>query len=345
MYRGDHTETGQFIICLTRKIINGKQEREMSEIASALKNWIPFRLSQEKEENVCQWLYTADKTFDEPFFDETISKCRQLKENSQQCKAVSSLSVLPEWAPLLNCVPPKAIIFHVSRCGSTLLSQLLSLDPANIALSEVPFFDDLLRHGFRNNSLPEMLPVVKAAISFHGVKKNEKQQRLYIKADSWHIHFYDQWRQLYPAVPVILLYRRPDEVIRSHRQHRGMQAVQGVIEPSLFGFGPEIFTLPLDEYMARVLETFFIAFEKILRADKNVLAVNYNEGMLTVMNKIASFTGISYTEEVMLQMKERLGYHAKFPGQVFEEAPLNAAIPAYQKAVFELYKELDSLRK
>ena len=39
---GDHTETGRFIICLTRKIINGKQEREMSEIASALKTGYRF---------------------------------------------------------------------------------------------------------------------------------------------------------------------------------------------------------------------------------------------------------------------------------------------------------------
>lgn len=317
----------------------------MNETASALKDWIPFRLRQEKGEAFCEWIYTADKIFDEPFFEETISKCRQLKENSQQRKILSDLPMLTEWASPGLSIQPTAIIFHVSRCGSTLLSQLLALDPANIALSEVPFFDELLRYGFRNNSLEEMLPVVKAAVSFHGVPKKEKQKRLFIKTDSWHIHFYDQWRQLYPDVPAILLYRRPDEVIRSHRKHRGMQAVQGVIEPSLFGFGPEIFNLPLNEYMAGVLETFFAGFEKILRTDKKVLAVNYNEGMLGIMNKIASFTGISYNEEVMQQMKERLKYHAKFPGQVFEEAPPDTAMPAYQQKAFELYAEVESLRK
>lgn len=315
----------------------------MNEITAALKDWIPFRLREEYGEAFCQWLYLGDKTFDEPFFDETIAYCRHFEVNSKPLKILSDLQALTEWASLLPPVSPTALIFHVSRCGSTLLSQLLATDPANIVLSEVPLFDELLRcNHHQPDNKPEWL---KGAVTFLGTKRKKAQQHLFIKTDSWHIHFYDQWRQLYPDVPVILLYRRPDEVIRSHQQHRGMQAVQGVIEPSLFGFGQDIFYLPPDEYMARVMETFLAAFERVLCADKKVLAVNYNEGMLTAMNKIAAFTGISISDDVMEQMKTRAGYHAKHPQQVFKEPILDAAIPACQQRAFELYEQIERMRK
>ncbi|MFN8288697.1 MAG: hypothetical protein U0U70_00430 [Chitinophagaceae bacterium] len=317
----------------------------MNENIAALNNWIPFRLREEKDENLCQWLYLGDKTFDEPFFDETLAKCRHLEINSKPYRVVSTMEGLAAWAPLFPVIPPAALIFHVSRCGSTLLSQLLSLDPSNIVLSEVPFFDELLRWGFRHQRMEEACEGLRAAVSFHGIRRKKIQQQLFIKADSWHILFYDQWRQLYPDVPVILLYRRPDEVIRSHQQQRGMQAVPGVIEPSLFGFGPDIFHLPLDEYMARVLETFFTAFERVLRTDQQVLAVNYSDGMLTVMDKIASFTGTVITGGMREKMKERAGYHAKHPGKVFKEPSLETATPAYLNSVFEKYNEIDVIRR
>src|SRR5258705_13622399 len=111
----------------------------MSEsIASAIKNWIPYRLFEEGGENYCRWLYLGDEKITEPFFEETIGKCRVLPENSRWLtRCVSSLEVLPEWAQQVETISPTAFIFHISRCGSTLVSQLLGLQPVNIVLSEV----------------------------------------------------------------------------------------------------------------------------------------------------------------------------------------------------------------
>lgn len=121
--------------------------------------------------------------------------------------------------------------------------------------------------------------------------------------------------------------------------------MQGVIEPSLFGFDSTIFHLPLDEYMAKVMETYLEAFARILQTDKNVIAVNYNEGMFPVMQKIAAFTGFTMSEKIMEQMKERAGYHAKFPGKVFDEAPVEGAVPPYMERAFELYVELTAVSR
>ena len=160
-------------------------------ISSALKNWIPFRLFEEGSTHSCRWLYLGDEKITEPFFEETIAKCRKLPDNSRLIRSVSSIEVLPEWAQEIETIAPTAIIFHISRCGSTLISQLLGMQPANIVLSEVPFFDELLRWG-NKNKMQVILPLLKAAINLYGAKRNEESSRLFIKTDSWHVHFYKQ---------------------------------------------------------------------------------------------------------------------------------------------------------
>jgi hypothetical protein len=315
-------------------------------ISSVLKNWIPFRLYEEGGNINCRWLYLGDEKIAEPFFEETIAKCRKLPENSGLIRTVSNVDVLPGWSQQVETVYPAAFIFHISRCGSTLISQLLGLQPSNIVLSEVPFFDELLRFGNKNNNMSATLPLLKAAIDLYGARRDEASTHLIIKADSWHVHFYKQWRELYPQVPILLLYRRPDEVIRSQQKNRGMQAIPGLIEPEIFGFDKNILFQPgLDEYMARVIESYLQAFVEIAKTDKLALPVNYNEGAIPVIKKIAAFTGIIINEKEMEMMKQRSGFHGKYPGQIFEEPKMEKQVPAYLNKSFELYDEIERWRE
>jgi hypothetical protein len=313
-------------------------------IAKAIKNWIPCKLVTVNDTLCCKWLFVGDAPFTAPFFDETISACRSLPENSRMRSSISSTAVLPQWAPEISAVSPKAIIFHISRCGSTLVSQLLALQQANIVLSEVPFFDELLRLGIKDNK-EDTIALLKAAVQLYGAKRNKKSENLFIKADSWHVHFYAQLRQLYPNIPFVLLYRKPDEVIRSQQKNRGMQAVPGVLEPEIFGFDKdEILQLSLDEYMAKVIESYLQAFAEILSQDKLAIPVNYNEGAVAIVNKIATATGILISEEEMTAMQQRAGFHAKYPGQVFAEPAMQQPVPPYLKKAFELYTQVEQIR-
>jgi hypothetical protein len=314
-------------------------------ISSALKDWMPYRISEEGENINCRWLYLGDEKITEPFFEDTIGKCRKLTENSRLIRCVSNVEVLPEWAKQIDTIAPTAFIFHISRCGSTLISQLLGLQPANIVLSEVPFFDELLRWGNKNNCMPATLPLLKAAIELVAAKRDDNNTHLFIKTDSWQVHFYNQLRELYPKTPFILLYRRPDEVIRSQQKNRGMQAIPGLINPEIFGFDKnEILQLSLDEYMAKVIESYLQAFIEILKSDTLALPVNYNEGTIGIVNKIAAFTGITINDEEMEMMKERSGFHGKYPGQFFREAKMEEPPHDYLKRAFELYDEAERIR-
>lgn len=316
----------------------------MSHPANSIKNWIPFRLKKESHDLLCQWLYLGTNHFTHPFFDETISQCLSLPENSSRYKIFSDPDLMNNWAGGLHTVKPTAIIFHVSRCGSTLLSQLLAQNPENIALSEVPFFDDLLRLGFRNRKMNTVLPLLKAAVSLYGVKRNEEQKRLFIKTDSWHIFFYKEWRALYPDIPFFFLYRQPDEVLRSHQQQRGMHAVQGVIEPALFGFDETVFQIMPDEYLGKVLEAYYLSFADILKKDKLAFAYNYKDGMLHIFQQMMDSCAIHISEQQKVILQKRCAMHGKYPGNVFNETAVTEPTPACLQHAVNAYNKLEEAR-
>ena len=312
---------------------------------SPIAGWIPIKLYPEDESLLCRWLYVGDKNFKEPFFDETISVCRRLPENGHLKRSMSTTDVLVDWQKEIDEVEPTAFIFHISRCGSTLISQMLGIQPSNIILSEVPFFDDLLRYGKKHDCMPAILPQLKAAVALYGANRSGKYKQLFIKTDSWHIHFYKKLRALYPAVPFFLLYRKPDEVLRSQQKKRGMQAIPNLLEADIFGFDKvKISTMPLDEYMGIVIESYLTGFLNILQNDKAAFAINYHDGAMQVVNTIASVTNLQITDETKLLMQTRAGFHAKFPEQVFSEEMPEEQIPDFLKKSFELYDKIEQIR-
>jgi hypothetical protein len=315
---------------------------------AALKNWLPYRLFVTNNELSCRWLSLEDISIDDPFFEDTISACMRLPVNTKPFQCVSSADILPVWSPGMDAVSPTAFIFHISRCGSTLLSQLLAIDPRHIVLSEVPLFDELLRlHYKQPTPTPDIADEwLKAAIHFYGQKRNGGEQQLVIKSDCWHIFFYERLRKLYPTTPFILLYRAPDEVLRSQQKRRGMQAVPGIIQPELIGLEEEEEEPSLDHldrYFARVMEKMLAAFFQAAEKDKQVLLVNYKEGMLPITEKMAAFTGISIPAVTRKQMEERTVYHGKYPAQVFEEEK-SANSPDFLDGCWQWYHRLEDKR-
>lgn len=319
----------------------------MNNFSSALKNWLPYDLYFNGEEALCKWVFLNDKKFTEPFFEETILKCRYADKCRKKINSVSQLDVLPQWFSEADSVQPSTFIFHVSRCGSTLATQLLALNQQHIVLSEVPFFDQLLqwRNLMHNGNEERTLQLLKATIDCYSQKRLGNENRLIIKTDSWHILFYQQFRKLYPNTPTILLYRKPNEVINSHQKLRGMHVVNGLISPELFGFDPQaILEISLDEYTALVLEKYYANFLHIIETDPLATLVNYNEGALAIAQKTAKAASVSLSEIEMQQIQERSLYHAKYPNQKFVQDVDDSDVPSYQVKAFELYYLLEQKR-
>ncbi len=310
-----------------------------------INNWLPYKLITVDDKLQCQWFNTYEEPFAEPFFEETIMKCRSKERKNFIFSSVSDLEIMKEWARKLNNAEPSAIIFHISRCGSTLLSQMLATSDENIVLAEVPFFDDLLRLPFKEPGfkVPEIDKLLISAIKHYG--QNGQSKRLFIKTDSWHLFFYEQLRRLFPLVPFILMYRSPDEVFRSHRKQAGMQSVPGLIEPQIFGItADDLEAMSPDVYLARVLENYLSRYLEIASIDNHFLLINYNEGPVEILEKVISFTKIRVDESDLKKMHERSQNHSKKPNEPFHEEKIENIPPCLTSAM-ELYHLLEEKRK
>lgn len=313
-----------------------------------ISKWYPTKFFERDGQLRCQWSYLGDLAFTDPFFHETIVKARSININSKPYTPLSDLQLLTEWTKEIEYLNPSAFIFHVSRCGSTLLTQLLGTDNLNICLAEVPAFDQILRLPFQAKTTPHNVSdqeLLSACFKFYGQKRSQNEQHLFIKTDSWHLMFWKQIRELYPEVPFILLYRSPDEVLRSHRKLRGMQAVPGVIEPEVFGWTyDEIKEPDLDKYLAKVLELYFEALIEIAVNDGHRTLINYHEGAISLLEKSALACGLNISEEQKTNMLQRSQFHAKFPDKMFREEETGTEIPVYLQKAISLYRRLDGLK-
>jgi hypothetical protein len=289
----------------------------MENLNHPLSNWIPYKLVEKDTDVYFEWIYLADKKFADPFFDETIAKCKSHEYNSKLLRVVSTVENLIDWSAALIPVDLKSVVFHVSRCGSTMLSQSLATSAENIMISEAPIIDEILRSD--NFGLDKKSALLKAVITFLGQKRFPEQKNLILKLDAWHIFNAGYLRSIFPRVPFALLYRNPIEVLKSHQKMIGMHMVPNLLPPSVFGItAKEINEISFQQYGALVLERYFQGFIDFYEADQNVTLLNYNDGMKNVVAKFVSFINVDYSTSELEKMYERLKKHSKNENAIFE---------------------------
>lgn len=182
----------------------------------------------------------------------------------------------------------------------------------------------------------------KSCNKYLWTKRNAEECRLFIKLDSWHIHFYEELRMIYPNTPFFLLFRNPHEVLLSQQKKRGMQSIPGLIEPEIFGFNLEVLNISdLDKYMSMVLESYLLKFDEVLQNDKNCYALNYHHGAMQMIDTIISKTKIHITRDERNAMEHRILYNAKYPDTIFSEKPSQELVPEYLQKSVALYKRIE----
>lgn len=308
--------------------------------------WLPTQLVYEKDEWLAKWTYLDEKSFNDPFFSDSLAKCKVHPYNSTHSNNLSSLKDMIDESENIEFVAPTAFIFHVSRCGSTLLTQMLTTDERHVVISEAPLIDDVLNLNKKQPDMPqsEVDNALQAAIKFLGRKRTGLEEQLFIKLDSWHVFMHTIFRRLYPNTPFILLYRSPEEVFYSHQKQRGIQAVPGMVDPTIFGLNPtEIIEMDIDFYLGKVLESIFEAIIKIIETDEKAYLINYTEGSANMIKHFSDVTKLYFDEKTLKNMAQRSQYHAKHPHQIFAEDIPNKPIPEYVEKAFNYFQKLKLL--
>ncbi len=202
---------------------------------STLDGWVPIRFYWEEAEPKVDWCYLGTRRFTEPLFAETIDSAMRLPFNLA-FRRQTSVEVLLERQAQHPGLRPSGFIYHMSRCGSTLLAQMLAALPQNIVLSEAGPIDGVVGAHRRDSSVKDSQRCawLRAMISALGQPRNG-ETHLFIKLDCWHTLDLPLIRQAFPEVPWIFLYRDPVEVLVSQVRERGSQTVPGMIDPAALG--------------------------------------------------------------------------------------------------------------
>lgn len=274
-----------------------------------LRGWLPVAIGKHPAEPVVEWLRAGSRRFTEPFFEDTV-RALMREPFHQAFRHQTSLHAMLEFHDRCLGLAPAGFIFHMSRCGSTLVSRMLAALPEHLVLSEPPPLDTLLRTGRHGATDEQRIARLRAWMSAISQPRNG-EQRLFVKLDAWHIFDLPILRRAFPDTPWVFLCRNPVEVLVSAMRTPGLHLTQGLIKTAM----PEIAPangprLPPAEYAARVLA-------EILRAALGYIvphgggAIDYTRLPGAVFTDLAPRFGLSLTTEQQALMRAASAGDAK----------------------------------
>lgn len=265
---------------------------------------------------MADWCWLGDLRFTDPFFDQTIARALR-RPFSLLFRHQTPLTVLEQAGS--GAQRPAGFIFHASRCGSTLVSQMLAAVESNSVISESPLVDFVLRSHANGKIITDeqrvqWLQWVIGVLS----RKKKNAVRSYIKFDSWHVLHLPLVRRAFPDVPWIFIYREPLEILASHQQQPGSQMVPGTLDPMTFGMDPaRLHEMPQHEYGARVLSGVLETAAAHARTHGGVL-MNYTQLPNAVWSLLPQVFGAGWGVDDIERMRNAARFHAKNPSLNFE---------------------------
>ena len=157
-------------------------------------------------EPLLTWLDLRGLPFSAPFFRDTVAQAGP--ERARALSGIDELRAL-DARPTL---PPSLFIFHASRCGSTLLSQMLASLACNVVVSEPPALNSILA---ARRPPAEEAELMRLVIRSLGRNRGDRARRLIVKFSSWNVLAAATIHRLFPDTPMIWLQRAPAQVLAS----------------------------------------------------------------------------------------------------------------------------------
>jgi hypothetical protein len=256
---------------------------------------------------VIDWAWFGPEPLTEPFFEGAIRAALRRPFNRAFRWRMSLTDFLAGAAqPATKALKPDGFIFHMSRCGSTLVSQMLAQSDCNIAISEASPIDAAVQ----TNS-PEIL---RAMVEAFGRPRSGHEQRFFIKLDSWHALALPLFDRAFPETPWVFLFRDPVEVLVSQQREPGAQMVPTLVAPSIYGIDGT--NIPGPDYTARVLNRICTAAAGALGSRRG-LAINYRNLPQAFEARILPHFGTAPGGTEMEAMRAARRADAKTPSMPF----------------------------
>jgi hypothetical protein len=250
--------------------------------------WIPTRFSAGDGRPVAEWTWLGETRLTAAFFEEEIRECSRTPFGA----LFRRMAPLPPAA-----LAPRGFVFHMSRCGSSLVSRLLSSSPRVAMISEAPPIDEVLRS--------ENIEWLRWMLAALGRARTQAETRLIVKLDAWHILSLPLLLRAFPGTPWVFLLRDPLEV-----------AVSQLRRPSML-FSRQQPTAGREEWCVALLET-VLQGACGAAAFPHGLFVDYRQLPEAVPDVIAKHFAIDLSPEESARMRDLSQFDAKAPGIFFQ---------------------------
>jgi hypothetical protein len=262
---------------------------------ASLREWTPVWIRTGAEPAV-DWAIVA-APFTEPFFEQSADRAMRHPFNRVFART-TPLDVLRALGTREPALAPNGFIFHMSRCGSTLVAQMLAALPDTVVLSEAQPLDAIVTlHRAGRLAGDDAVALLRGAVSALG-RPRRGERRLFVKFHASHVVELPLIARAFPNVPWVFLYREPRAVLQSHAETQGAETFPETVAPASIGVDPsEARNMHADEYGARVLAAFCRA---ALRNAENgsPLFVDYARLPEAVLTEILPFFGVALEDGV-----------------------------------------------
>ncbi len=316
--------------------------------AHDFEGWFPFRISlDERGEIAVDWfLLGEDRLGDDRFFADTVARCARHPFNLV-FRRRSGVAALLRAAELGR--DPNGLIFHLSRCGSTLAAQMFAALPHVFVLSEPGPFNDVVTLPASAVDDDTRVALLRAAARALGAHARERHERYVVKLDAWHARSIALFERAFPEAGWIYVYRDPLEVMVSHLATPSYMMSAANAHATLDLHVTEAMRIPNAVRCAEVLKR--IGDAVLARAPRPQQLVAYDEIAQAIPERAASLFGVTIAPDDRDLMHAVRGYHAKQPGVPFTDdraAKRDAAAPDLRAYVDEhlmpIHGALDRLR-
>lgn len=289
------------------------------ELASFSLCWQPY--AYQAQRGIVRWVPAFIKPV-LPFFEEDLALSRQnlLAQLIQPCSQLAQLLPLRLTVPP---VQPALLIFHWSRCGSTLVSGSFALQPDIKVLSESMLASDLLLDPTWSGQQTQVLDLV---LRLQG-RLRHQEQKLVIKCNAWDLQHWPIWLATYPSAKRLCLIRQPEAVLASHHYLAGRHMVRQ--QPALWDGLDTAVTLL--EYQCQVIKHMAELMIELLQQHPCKL-LSYEQLTHTSAQQLAVLAGSTLTEIEQRRWNAFRHFDAKQQGVPFQnrKKPADALFSAAQ---------------
>lgn len=216
------------------------------------------------------------------------------------------------------------IIFHLSRCGSTLTTQALSKikftriisEPKIITYLKIALQDLIIDHRKAER-------ILKVIVKLWFGDSNQKTiKNLIIKLSSWHTILFELFQNSFPKAPILFLIRNPYEILVSEIE-RPSQPIKDIMEDSvlaskrLFISEQELKRISIEEYIALSIQ---LNIQTVLEKIKSkTIVVDHKELPNSIFDKILPHFKMLPDVEELKDMEDRILYRGKKIEQKYKD--------------------------